>query len=57
METIKFKFSGVSNLLMHSARGVDPIDPAVIEHKKLTAIRKKTDETHAQIARSEWEIG
>lgn len=57
METITFKFVGISNLLMHSARGVDPIDPGVIEHKKLTAIRKKTDETHAQIARSEWEIG
>lgn len=57
MESVTFKFRGISNLLMHSARGVDPIDPGVIAHKKLTAIRKKTDETHAQIARSEWEIG
>jgi hypothetical protein len=57
METVIFQFKGVSNLLMHSARGVDPLDPGVIEHKKLTAIRKKTDETHAMIARSEWEIG
>lgn len=57
METVKFKFVGVSGLLMHSSRGVDPLDPGVIEHKKLTSVRKKTDETHQQIARSEWELG
>lgn len=57
METIKLTITGLSPLLMHSDRGADPLDPDVQEHKKLTGIRKKTDEIHRAIAKSEWKIG
>lgn len=57
METVLFQFTGVSPLLMHSDRGVNPLDPMAIELKKLTSTRKKTDDIHAQVARLEWELG
>lgn len=57
MESTTFRLVGVSPLLMHSCRGSDPLDPDVKEHKKLTSNRKKTDEIHDLIARSEWALG
>lgn len=57
MEKVTFQFTGESPLLMHSDRGVNTLDPLVIELKKLTSLRKKTEETIAQSARLEWEIG
>lgn len=57
MEKISFKFKGAGAMLMHSDRGVNPLDPLTIELKKLTSTRKKTDEIHAQVARLEWELG
>lgn len=57
METVLFQFTGVSPLLMHSDRGVNPLDALAMELKKLTSTRKKTDEIHAQVARLEWELG
>lgn len=57
MEKVSFKFTGESPLLMHSDRGVNPLDPLTIELKRLTGTRKKTDEIHAQVARMEWELG
>lgn len=57
MEKVAFKFTGESPMLMHSDRGVDPLDPLTIELKKLTSTRKKTDEIHQQVARLEWELG
>lgn len=57
MDTVTFQFKGASPLLMHSDRGVNPLDPGTIELKKLTSSRKKTDEIHAQVARLEWELG
>lgn len=57
MDSIKFKFIGTGALLMHSDRGVNPLDPDTIELKKLTSMRKKTDEIHAQVMRLEWELG
>ena len=56
METIKFRFSGESPLLMHSVRGANPLDPDVQKLKALTGTRKKTDETHLAVARLEWEL-
>lgn len=56
MDKITFRFDGVSALLMHSDRGVNPLDPGAMELKKLTSNRKKTDEIHGQVARLEWEL-
>lgn len=57
METITLKFIGNASLLMHSERSVDPLDAGTKALKKLTAVKKKTDEMHEQIARAEWELG
>lgn len=57
MERLNMVFKGVSPLLMHSARGADPLDSLVREMKALSSTRKKTDEIHAQMARTEWELG
>jgi hypothetical protein len=57
MDKITFRFDGASALLMHSDRGVNPLDPDAARLKALTSTRKKTDEIHAQVARLEWELG
>ena len=57
MEKVTFQFVGTSAMLMHSARGVDQRDPLVIELKKYTSARKKTEETIAAAQRLEWELG
>lgn len=54
METIKIKVTGISPLLMHSDRFANPLDPLTKAHKELTSKRKKTDDDHEAIARSEW---
>lgn len=54
METINVRITGISPLLMHSDRFANPLDPATKAHKELTSKRKKTDEDHEAIARSEW---
>tara|TARA_R110000868_G_scaffold261905_1_gene520083 strand:- start:358 stop:939 length:582 start_codon:yes stop_codon:yes gene_type:complete len=57
METITITLTGASPLLMHSARGSNPLDKATIAHKALTATRKKTEDHHRLIAESEWHMG
>lgn len=57
MDTLKLTFEGISPLLMHSARGADPLDPLTREMKTYSSQRKKTDEIHAKMARCEWELG
>lgn len=57
METLKLKIIGSAPFIMHSNRGVNQLDPMTQAHKKLTSNRKKTDDIHAQIARSEYEMG
>lgn len=54
MQTIRLRLVGESALLLHSDRGANPLDPAAIGHKALTGKRKKTDEDHIAIARSEY---
>jgi len=54
MKTIQIKISGKSPLLMHSDRFANPLDPLTKAHKELTSKRKKTDEDHIAIARSEF---
>ena len=57
METLNVRITGVTPLLMHSARGANPLDPMTKAHKQLTSKRKKTDDDHEAIARSEWRMG
>lgn len=54
MKQIKVSITGVSPLLVHSDRFANPLDPATKAHKALTGNRKKTDDIHEAIAKSEW---
>ena len=57
MNTLRLRLTGTTALLMHSARGANPLDPMTKEHKKLTSKRKKTDDDYEAIAKSEWNLG
>lgn len=57
MATITIRLSGASDLLLHSDRGCNPLSDVAIAHKALTSKRKKTDEDHLAIARSEYMMG
>ena len=57
METVKIKITGTRPMLMHSDKFADPLHPATKAHKDRTAKRKKTDEDHEAIAKSEWAGG
>lgn len=54
MEAIKAKIIGTHPLLMHSDRLANPLSQEAKAHKELTAKRKKTEEDHEAIARSEF---
>lgn len=54
VKTVTVKITGKAPLLMHSDRFANPIDPMTKAHKELTSKRKKTDEDHIAIARSEY---
>lgn len=54
MQSITLKLISSSPLLMHSDRYANPIDPMTKRHKELTSKRKKTDEDHEAIMKSEW---
>lgn len=56
MQIIKLKLTGSRPLLMHSDKLADPLNPITKEHKALNK-RKKTDEDHELIAKSEWKAG
>jgi hypothetical protein len=57
MENIIVKITGTAPLMMHSDRLANPLLPETQAHKELTAKRKKTDEDHLAIARSEYVAG
>lgn len=59
MKTIRVKMTGISPILMNNPRGVNPLDPLVIEKKKYTSLptKKKTEEVYAIISDLEWLIG
>ncbi len=57
MEQLKLKLVGVTPLMMHSDRLANPLLPETKAHKELTAKRKKTDDDHVAIARSEFIAG
>lgn len=54
MQDVTLKLIGRSALLLHSDRGANPIHPDTVAHKVLTSKRKKTDDDHLAIARSEF---
>lgn len=53
---VRLSLEGTAPLLMHSARGVDPLDPVVKQIKAITAKRKKTEEDMETVARLEFEV-
>jgi len=55
MKELTLKITGISPILLSADRLSDPLDPATIAHKTLTGKRKKTEEDHLLIARSQWE--
>lgn len=57
MELLKLKITGTSPLMMHSDRLANPLAPETKIHKSLTSKRKKTDDDHLAIARSEFVAG
>jgi len=54
METIDVTLTGTRPLLMHSDVYANPLDPRTIAHKEVTLKKKKTDDDHRFIMRSEW---
>ena len=54
MQLLKLKIKSTSPMLMHSDRFANPLDPATKAHKELTSKRKKTDDDHEAIAKSEY---
>lgn len=57
MKTIKIKLTGTSPILLACDRLSDPLDKATIEHKKLTGVKKKTEDVHMAIAKSQYVNG
>ena len=54
MRDISFKMVGTSPLLISSDQSSNPLNEKAIELKKLTSIRKKTDEIHSEILKLKW---
>lgn len=57
MQSLSIKIKGTRPLLMHSDIFADPLNPLTKAHKEITSKRKKTDEDHEAIAKSEWRGG
>jgi len=57
MQIVTLKLTGTQSMLLHSDRGANPIHPDTVAHKILTSKRKKTDEDHIAIAKSEYLLG
>lgn len=49
----RISITGTAELLMHSARLSNPLDPVAKAMKKVTSKRAKTDEDHEELARLE----
>lgn len=57
MEQLKVRITGTAPLMMHADTLANPLSPATKAHKALTAKRKKVDEDHLAIAKSEFISG
>src|SRR5579864_8665237 len=49
-----FRFTGTRPMIQQAPTLADPLHPATKAHKALTSNRKKTDDIHIAIQRSEW---
>ncbi len=54
MKTANYHITGLTPLMMHSERMVNPFDPLTREIKAITGKRKKTEDDLLEIARLEW---
>lgn len=57
MKHLSVTWKGTAPLLMHSPKTVNPLHPIAIELKKLTSVKKKTEENYRAISDLEWEAG
>lgn len=57
MDLLTLRITGTSPLMMHSDRLANHLLPETKAHKELTGKRKKTDDDHLAIARSEFIAG
>lgn len=57
MEQIKIKATGITPLMMHADTLANPLAAASKAHRELTTKRKKTEDDHLAIARSEFIAG
>jgi hypothetical protein len=57
MELLKIRLTGASPLMMHSDRLANPLATESKAHKLLTGKRKKTEDDHLAIAKSEFLSG
>jgi hypothetical protein len=57
MKTLKAKLVGIAPIMFHSERLANPTDKFTKELKKLTDVRKKTDQTREEIKMLEWRGG
>jgi len=57
MEQLKLKIVGLTPLMFHADKLANPLLPESKTHKELTSKRKKTDDDHVAIARSEFLAG
>lgn len=57
MKTLRITWKGLTPLIMHSCKCVNPLHPISIEMKKYTSKRKKTEEDLIAISNLEWEAG
>lgn len=57
MKNLKITWKGVTPLIMHSCKCVNPLHPISIEKEKYTSKKKKTEEDLLKIADLEWEAG
>jgi hypothetical protein len=54
LNSVSFRITGKSPLLLHNGQLADPTNKVVSEMKKITSKRQKTDEDHQELARLEF---
>ena len=57
MKHIHIAIKGETTLIMHSCQCVNPLHPLSLQMKKITSIRKKTEEDLIKLSDLEWEAG
>ena len=57
MKTLGITIRGTSPMLMNSNQGVNPVHPLVVELKKLSKLRNRTEEQEIRILDIKWNLG